>query len=44
MQGGAVVKIISLPTQGTQVRYLGQEDTMEEGMATHSSFPAWRIP
>ena len=22
----------------------GQEDPMEEGMATHSSIPAWRIP
>ena len=23
---------------------LGCEDPLEEGMATHSSFPAWRIP
>ena len=23
---------------------LGQEDPLEEGMATHSSFLAWRIP
>ena len=23
---------------------LGQEDPLEEGMATHSSFHAWRIP
>ena len=23
---------------------LGQEDPLEEGMATHSSFPSWRIP
>ena len=23
---------------------LGQEDTLEEGMATHSSILAWRIP
>jgi len=22
----------------------GREDTMEEGMATHSSIHAWRIP
>ena len=28
----------------TQVRSLGQEDPLEEGMATHSSFLAWRIP
>ena len=23
---------------------LGWEDSLEEGMATHSSLPAWRIP
>ena len=28
----------------TQVRSLGQEDPLEEGMATHSSTLAWRIP
>ena len=27
-----------------QVRSLGQEDPLEEGMATHSSSLAWRIP
>ena len=27
-----------------QVRSLGQEDALEEGMATHSSILAWRIP
>ena len=26
-----------------QVRSLGQEDPLEEGMVTHSSIPAWRI-
>ena len=36
MQGGAVVKIISLPTQGTQVRYLGQEDPLEGNGVTKS--------
>ena len=30
--------------QETQVLFLGQEDTLEEGMATHSSLLAWRIP
>ena len=30
--------------QETQVRSLGQEDPWEEGMATHSSFLAGRIP
>ena len=27
-----------------QVQSLGQEDPVEEGMATHSSTLAWRIP
>ena len=31
-------------TQETWVRSLGWEDTLEEGMATHSSILAWRIP
>ena len=30
--------------QETQVPSLGREDPLEEGMATHSSIPAWRIP
>ena len=34
-----------LPTmQETQVQVLGQEDHLEEGMETHSSILAWRIP
>ena len=28
----------------TRVRSLGREDPLEEGMATHSSILAWRIP
>ena len=28
----------------TWVQYLGQEDPLEEGTATHSSILAWRIP
>ena len=28
----------------TQVQSLGQEDPLEKGMATHSSFLSWRIP
>ena len=31
-------------SQETQVQSLGQEDTLEEGMATPSSILAWRIP
>ena len=28
----------------TSVQFLGWEDPQEEGMATHSSIIAWRIP
>ena len=31
-------------TQDTSVRSLSQEDSLEEGVATHSSTLAWRIP
>ena len=35
----------NLPTNvEVQVQFLGQEDPLEEGMATHSSILAWRIP
>ena len=30
--------------QETQVQSLGQEDPLEQGMATHSRILAWRIP
>ena len=30
--------------QETGVRFLGREDPLEQGMATHSSILAWRIP
>ena len=30
--------------QEMRVRSLGQGDPLEEGMATHSSILAWRIP
>ena len=33
-----------LAMQKTQVRSLGQEDPLEERMATHSSMLAWKIP
>ena len=40
---GSVVK--NLPAmQETWIRSLGREDPLEEGMATHSSTLAWRIP
>ena len=31
-------------TEETWVQSLGWEDPLEEGMATHSSILAWRIP
>ena len=35
----------SLPEmQETLVRFLGQEDALEKGIATHSRIFAWRIP
>ena len=44
--GGSVVK--NLPAmkemQKMKIQSLGQEDPLEEGMATHSSILAWRIP
>ena len=30
--------------QETQVQFLGREDPVEKGMATHSSILAWEIP
>ena len=30
-------------TQGSQVGFLGQEESPEDGMATHFNIPAWRI-
>ena len=33
-----------LESKEIQVRSLGQEDPLEDGMATHSSILAWRIP
>ena len=41
--GGSVVK--NLPEmQEILVQSLGQEDPLEEGMATHFSILTWRIP
>ena len=31
-------------TQETQILFLGLDDPLEEGLATHSSILAWRIP
>ena len=39
-------KVKNLPAMEDEARVqsLGQEDLLEESMATHSSFLAWRIP
>ena len=44
--GGSGVKNPSAmqEMQETQVQSLGQEDPLEEGMATRSGILAWRIP
>ena len=40
-----VQRVKNLPAMlVTQVRSLGQEDPLEEEMATHSSILVWRIP
>ena len=39
-----MVKTLPAMHSKTQVRSLGQEDSLEKGMAAHSSIPAWRIP
>ena len=31
-------------TEGMRIQSLGQEDPLEESIATHSSILAWRIP
>ena len=41
-----VVQLVKNPPamQETLVQFLGWEDPLEKGMATHSSILAWRIP
>ena len=40
-----VAQVVRNPpaTQETPVRFLGQEDPLEKGQATHSGILAWRI-
>ena len=46
IRASLVVQIVkNLPAmRKTWVPFLGQEDPLEKGMATHSSILAWRIP
>ena len=41
-----IVQLVKNPpaVQETLVPFLGQEDPLEKGKATHSSILAWRIP
>ena len=39
-----MVKKISLPMQEMRIQSLGQADSLEREMATHSSVLAWKIP
>ena len=45
-QASLVAQLVkNLPAmQETPVQFLGQEDPLEEGMATHSSILAWKLP
>ena len=43
VQGWRICLLIR-ETQETQVRFLGWENPLEEGMATYSRIHAWRIP
>ena len=44
--GGSVVKNPPAKARDTErsIQSLGQEDPLEEEMATHSSIPSWKIP
>ena len=39
-----LLDVVPVQMYETQVQSLGQEDPLEEGMATHSGILAWRIP
>ena len=41
--GGSDDKESTACKQGTWVKSLGQDDSLEKGMATHSTVLAWRI-
>ena len=46
VQASLIAHLVKNPPamQETPVQFLGQEDPLENGMATHLSIPAWRIP
>ena len=42
--GKELSQVKNSPANAGDIRDAGQEDPLEEGMATHSSILAWRIP
>ena len=42
--GSAVIKNLPASARDARVQFLGQEGTVEEETARHSSILAWRIP
>ena len=42
--GSAINNLLAMQPKEMQARSLGEENSLEEGMATHSSILAWRIP
>ena len=46
IQASLITQLVKNPTamQETPVWFLGWEDPLEKGKATHSSILAWRIP
>ena len=42
--GGSSGKELACQCRRNRCKFLGQEDPLEESMATHSSILAWRIP
>ena len=46
MRASLIAQLVKNPPamQEMPVQFLGWEDPLEEGMATHSSILAWRIP
>ena len=46
LRASLIAQLVKNPPamQDTPVLFLGQEDPLEKGKATHSSILAWRIP
>ena len=46
LRASLIAQMVKNPpaTQETPVQFLGQEDPLEKGKATHLSILAWRIP